>query len=98
MTTQILGAIMVTAFAGAGYYFGRSPTSNTSEAHVAVAEGGMPWQGAEGQKGKYAYYPGADPSKSPREAPSALNTTIIPEVTLPKHLHDQFNKWGKDDA
>ncbi|KAI4175094.1 MAG: hypothetical protein LQ343_001855 [Gyalolechia ehrenbergii] len=46
---------------------------------------------------KYQYHPGGDPNKAPKKAPSALNSVIIPNVTLPKSWHDQFNKWGKDE-
>ncbi|KAL8744613.1 MAG: hypothetical protein Q9190_003162 [Brigantiaea leucoxantha] len=70
-----------------------------------MAEGSMPWQvegNATGKKGadehfKYQYHPGGDKSKAPREAPSALRSTIIPNVTLTKEQHDFLNKWGKED-
>lgn len=54
----------------------------------------MPWEGSA--TGKYQYHPGGDPNVAPKDAPSALNTVIIPNVTLPKELHDKYNKWGKD--
>lgn len=59
----------------------------------------MPWQtdGKDGGSFKYKYHPGGDHSKPAREAPSALNTVIVPKVNLPKELHDAFNKYGKDD-
>ncbi|KAK1574306.1 uncharacterized protein LY79DRAFT_524110 [Colletotrichum navitas] len=88
----ILGGVMVAALGGAGLYFGRSPTSSTSESPVLKA--GMPWE-TEGQ-GKYKYHPGGNPKNEPKDAPSAVNTVIIPDVTLPKELHDKYNKWGKD--
>ena len=75
---------MVTALAGAGYYFGSSPTTATSESPVAVAKEGMPWEGDSVNIGKYKYYPGADTRKPPKDAPSALNVTVIPDVILPK--------------
>lgn len=71
---------------------GRSPTKATSESPVNVAS--MAWEG-EG-KGKYQYHPGGDPNAAPRDAPSALNVVIIPNVTAPKEYHDKFNKWGKE--
>lgn len=71
---------------------GRSPTHATSESPVNVAS--MAWEG-EG-KGKYQYHPGGDPNAAPRDAPSALNVVIIPNVTAPKEYHDKFNKWGKE--
>ncbi|KAK2067433.1 hypothetical protein P8C59_001173 [Phyllachora maydis] len=91
----ILGGIMITALAGAGFYFGRSPTKSTSEQKVPIAKGGMPWENGSGE-GKYQYHPGGDTSRAPKDAPSAVNVVIIPDVTLPKELHDRYNKWGKD--
>ncbi|KAL1859732.1 hypothetical protein Daus18300_009452 [Diaporthe australafricana] len=89
---MILGAVMVAAFGGAGLYFGRSPTSSTSEQKVPHA--GNPWE--TGGHGKYQYYPGGDTSAEPKEAPSAVNTVVVPDVNLPKELHEKYNKWGKD--
>ena len=101
----------------AGYFFGRKPTAGSSEVPVSMAEGTMPWQ-SQGEEGnpnfKYKYHPGGDKSKTPKDAPSALHSVIVPNVTLPKvcwlwfysctipycgfqSLHDQFNKYGKDD-
>ncbi|KAL8914152.1 MAG: hypothetical protein Q9171_001147 [Xanthocarpia ochracea] len=86
----ILLTIMTGAFALAGYHFGRKPTSSSSEAPVSMAEGTMPWQteSSKGDKGnphfKYQYHPGGDRTKAPKDAPSALNTVIVPNVTLPK--------------
>jgi len=69
---------------------GRKPTSSTSEEHVHLAKGGMPWQG-ESSKGdeardnfKYQYHPGGDPKNPPKDAPSALHSVIVPNVNLPK--------------
>jgi len=90
---------MAGAFGLAGYYFGRKPTAATSESSVSMAEGTMPWQTA-GEGGdedfKYQYHPRGDTTKSPKNAPSALNVVIVPNVTLPEQLHERFNKWGKD--
>lgn len=52
----------------------------------------MPWQtsSAKGNKDehfKYQYHPGGDKNKAPKNAPSALNSVIIPNVTLPKVGH-----------
>lgn len=50
----------------------------------------MPWQvgSAKGNKAddhfKYQYHPGGDQKKAPKDAPSALNSVIVPNVTLPK--------------
>lgn len=86
---------MVLALGGAGLYFGRSPTKSTSEASVGMAKSGMPWE-TGATEGKYRYHPGGDPDAAPKDAPSAVNVVVIPDVTLPKHLHDKYNKWGKD--
>ncbi|KAJ9155749.1 hypothetical protein NKR23_g1640 [Pleurostoma richardsiae] len=90
---MILGAVMVAALGGAGYYFGRSPTSSTSE--QGVPQAGMPWETGSGE-GKYKYYPGGDTSATPKDAPSAVNVVVVPDVNLPKHLHEKYNKWGKE--
>ena len=69
---------------------GRKPTSASSEAAVSMAEGSMPWQvgSAKGKQAdehfKYQYHPGGDPKKAPKDAPSALNVVIVPNVTLRK--------------
>ncbi|KAF4630631.1 hypothetical protein G7Y89_g7509 [Cudoniella acicularis] len=98
----VLMAVMSGAFGLAGFYFGRKPTSATSEAKVNVAAGSMPWQ-VESTKGdaareefKYKYHPGGDPKNPPKDAPSALHSVIVPNVNLPKELHEKYNKWGKD--
>ncbi|CAH0040139.1 unnamed protein product [Clonostachys rosea] len=92
--TLVLGGVMVAALAGAGFYFGRTPTSSTSESPVGIAKGGMPWE--TNTSGKYQYHPGGDASQAPKDAPSALNSVIVPNVTLPAELHEKFNKFGKD--
>lgn len=60
---------------------GRTPTSSTSEQKVPHA--GMPWETGSGE-GKYSYYPGGDRSAEPKEAPSAVNVVVVPDVNLPK--------------
>ena len=91
MCLQILAAIMSGAFGLAGFYFGRKPTSATSEAEISVANSSMPWQvehdhdhDDHSKHFKYQYHPKGDRSQAPRNAPSALNTVVIPNVTLPK--------------
>ncbi|KAI1198269.1 hypothetical protein F5X97DRAFT_152695 [Nemania serpens] len=91
----ILGGVMLLALGGAGLYFGRSPTNSTSESTVNIASSGMPWETGAGE-GKYRYHPGGDGSVEPKDAPSAVNVVVIPDVNLPKRLHDKYNKWGKD--
>ena len=51
----------------------------------------MPWQtsSAKGEAKqnehfKYQYHPGGDPKKAPKDAPSALHSVIVPNVTLTK--------------
>ncbi|KAF5543570.1 hypothetical protein FNAPI_9633 [Fusarium napiforme] len=108
----ILGGVMVAALGGAGYFFGtenladmsklkqlltspssgRSPTGATSESPVTIAT--HPWE--SGSSGKYQYHPGGDPNAAPKDAPSALNVVVVPNVTLPAELHEKYNKWGKD--
>jgi hypothetical protein len=65
------------------YYFSaRSPTSASSERAVAKASGSEPWK-ESGGSGPYQYHPGGDTSVK-KDAPSALNVVVIPNVTLPK--------------
>ncbi|KAK3217078.1 hypothetical protein GRF29_1g1890700 [Pseudopithomyces chartarum] len=90
----VLFAIMGGIFAVAGWHFSRSPTSASSERSVAQAPNSKPWEEGGGE-GKYQYHPGGDTSTK-KDAPSALNVVIIPNVTLPKELHEAYNKWGKD--
>ncbi|PYH44942.1 uncharacterized protein BP01DRAFT_357293 [Aspergillus saccharolyticus JOP 1030-1] len=80
-------------------YFGRKPTSVTSESNVRIGESAMPWEQAdsEGKVYKYQYHPHGDKSQPLRNAPSALNTVIVPNVTLPADLHERFNKYGKEE-
>lgn len=93
LTSQILGGVMTAFLAGAGYYFGKTPTSSTSE--TSVSKAGMPWETGS-TEGKYRYFPGGDQSAEPKDAPSAVNVVVVPDVNLPKGLHDKYNKWGKD--
>ncbi|KAH8886850.1 hypothetical protein GQ53DRAFT_750505 [Thozetella sp. PMI_491] len=92
---MILGGVMVTALAGAGFYFGRSPTKSTSESPVSIPKEGMPWE-TGATEGKYRYHPGGNKDAEPRDAPSAVNVVVVPDVSLPKDLHEKYNKWGKD--
>lgn len=43
----------------------------------------MPWETGSGE-GKYSYYPGGDRNAEPKEAPSAVNVVVVPDVNLPK--------------
>ncbi|KAI9718000.1 MAG: hypothetical protein M1828_006990 [Chrysothrix sp. TS-e1954] len=71
------------------------PTSSSSEQTVSMADNSKPWE--SGTSGKYQYHPGGDRTKAPKDAPSALHSVIVPNVTLPKKLHDQFNKYDKEE-
>ncbi|BDD63351.1 hypothetical protein MPDQ_002478 [Monascus purpureus] len=96
----VLLGVMSGAFLLAGWYFGRKPTSVTSEeSNVRIGESAMPWEREDkgGKAFKYQYHPHGDKNQPLREAPSALNTVIVPNVTLPKDLHDRFNKYGKEE-
>ena len=72
---------MTGAFGMAGYYFARSPTNSNSEHPVAIADQSYPWE--SNTSGKYQYHPGGDRTAAPKDAPSALHSVIVPEVTLP---------------
>lgn len=59
-----------------------NPTTSGSEARIAKAQESEPWK--TGRASVYQYHPGGDPNQAPRDAPSALNVVIVPNVTLPK--------------
>ena len=60
----------------------RNPTTHSSESKVAKAHESEPWK--TGRSSVYMYHPGGDTSNPPKDAPSALNEVIIPNVNLPK--------------
>ncbi|GLB10210.1 hypothetical protein AtubIFM57258_006611 [Aspergillus tubingensis] len=95
----VLLGVMSGAFLLAGWYFGRKPTSVTSESNVRIGESAMPWEQTDesGKVYKYQYHPHGDKSQPLRNAPSALNTVIVPNVTLPVDLHERYNKYGKEE-
>ncbi|KAG9530529.1 hypothetical protein KCU71_g15022, partial [Aureobasidium melanogenum] len=90
----ILLTIMSGAFGLAGWHFSRNPTSSSSENPVSKAADSEPWK--TGGDAKYQYHPGGDTSKPRKDAPSALNEVIVPNVNLPRELHEKYNKWGKE--
>ena len=63
----------------------------------------MPWQvgssksDESGEHFKYQYHPGGDKKKGLKNAPGALNTVIIPNVTLTKVGSLQFDA-GRDQS
>lgn len=79
---QILLTIMSGAFGLAGWHFSRNPTSSSSENPVSKAADSEPWK--TGGDAKYQYHPGGDTSKPRKDAPSALNEVIVPNVNLPR--------------
>ncbi|KAJ6009687.1 hypothetical protein N7499_004915 [Penicillium canescens] len=95
----VLLGVMSGAFMIAGWYFGRKPTSVNSESNVRIGESAMPWENVseDGKVYKYQYHPHGDKSQPLRAAPSAMNTVIVPNVTLPEDLHERFNKYGKEE-
>lgn len=52
---------------------------------------GNPWETGSGE-GKYQYYPGGDKNAAPKDAPSAINVVVVPDVTLPKVRHSDSGK------
>jgi len=90
----ILFAIMTGAAILGGWHFSRNPTSSTSENKILQAPDSEPWK--TGNEAKYQYHPHGDPSRERKDAPSALNEVVIPNVNLPKSLHEKYNKWGKE--
>lgn len=60
----------------------RSPTGASSESHVAKVVDSEPWK--KGSSSVYQYHPGGDTSKPKKDAPSPLNSVIVPNVNLPK--------------
>jgi hypothetical protein len=70
------------AFGLAGWHFSSNPTSSSSENKIGIAEGTEPWK--TGGNAAYQYHPHGDTSKPRKDAPSALNEVIIPNVNLPK--------------
>ncbi len=60
---------------------GQSPTKSTSESPVAISK--HPWENGGGE-GKYSYHPGGNHNAEPKDAPSAVNVVVVPNVELPK--------------
>ena len=73
---------MTGAFTLAGWHFSRNPTSSSSENMIVKATDSEPWK--TGSDAKYQYHPGGDTSRGRKDAPSALNEVVIPNVNLPK--------------
>lgn len=74
-----------------GYHFSRNPTTagTPNEKGLNIADNTVPWkvsgvENSDRNNYKYKYHPGGDYRNAPRQAPSALNSVIVPGVTLPK--------------
>jgi len=59
-----------------------TPTSPSSEQKIAKVPNSEPWKTQS--EAMYQYYPGGNPNAPKKDAPSALNEVIIPNVNLPK--------------
>src|SRR3954453_6797092 len=75
---------------------GRSPTGATSENPVAIAKNSMPWESGSGE-GKYQYHPGGDSNAPPKDAPSAINVVVVPNVNLPKVQSPELLNGRQED-
>ncbi|EON60955.1 hypothetical protein W97_00165 [Coniosporium apollinis CBS 100218] len=94
----ILYAITATTMAGTGWYLPRFAQTLFGEVlEVPQVPESEPWKSNGAKEGKYKFYPYGDPRRGEREAPSAMNTVIVPNVNLPKKLHDIYNKYGKPE-
>lgn len=72
----------------------RSPTTAASEKTVAKVPGSESWK--TGRSAIYQYHPGGDVTQAPKDAQSTLSVVIVPNVNLPKELHEKYNKYGKE--
>ena len=62
-----------------------------------MADKSMPWESGAAD-GKYRYHPGGNPSSEPRDAPSAVNVVIVPDVNLPKVRKKQMEGQRPNDS
>jgi len=79
-----------------GWVFSTFNINGDGSYEVTKIDNSEPWKD-DTHSGKYKYYPNGDTSKEPKPAPTALHTTIVPNVTLPRYLHEKFNKYGKPE-
>lgn len=85
---QILYAVTAGGFALAGWFGGAHLgrvyyTRDRTEKDTTKINGSEPWkEGGEGSKGKYRYHDRL--AGRVRDAPSALNSVIVPNVNLPR--------------
>ncbi len=55
---------------------------------------GMPWE-TGATEGKYRYHPGGNKNAEPRDAPSAVNVVVVPDVSLPKQEESILDFWDR---
>lgn len=72
-------------------FLASNPTTGNSETRIVKAYESEPWK--TGRASVYQYHPGGDTSQAPKDAPSALNVIIVPNVTLPKVCNIQSNPF-----
>jgi hypothetical protein len=84
---QILFGITAATVGAYGWYQPHFWASVTGETRTSRIDGTEPWKdGAEGSTGKYRYQTRASPGRDAKvkDAPSALNSVIVPNVNLPR--------------
>jgi len=59
-----------------------SNPTGANEKSVAKVPGSEPWK--TGEAAKFKYHPYGDKNSDPKDAPSPLRVSIIPDVNLPK--------------
>ncbi|KAH0036113.1 hypothetical protein KCU78_g1936, partial [Aureobasidium melanogenum] len=97
----VLYAVTAGGFALAGWFGGAHLgrvyyTRDRTEKDTTKINDTEPWkEGGEGNMGKYRYHDRS--AGRVRDAPSALNSVIVPNVNLPRELHEKYNKWGKEE-
>ncbi|KAH0365225.1 hypothetical protein KCU65_g6233, partial [Aureobasidium melanogenum] len=97
----ILYAVTAGGFALAGWFGGAHLgrvyyTRDRTEKDTTKINDTEPWKkDGEGNMGKYRYHDRR--AGRIRDAPSALNSVIVPGVNLPRELHEKYNKWGKEE-
>ncbi|KAF2405294.1 hypothetical protein EJ06DRAFT_20221 [Trichodelitschia bisporula] len=81
---------------GFGYFFSHPTGKVGAPALVPKVANSEPWKDSS-TKGAYKYVPHSDLRNPPKNAPSAMHSVIVPNVTLPRSLHQEFNKYGKPE-
>lgn len=84
---QLIFALTAATVGAYGYYQPHFWATIAGQTRTTQIDGTKPWEdGAEGCTGKYRYQTRASPGKEARtkDAPSALNSVIVPNVNLPR--------------